>query len=238
LRIAPLAFTLGQVEGRGELSWEAAGKQESLTRARLGLSGGDLGTAFEVFGQPVPLRSRQTQVDAQLAWPGAPWQFALRRSNGDIEATLQDGRFLTLDSSSAKLVGLLNVDNLLRRLRLDFSDVTGKGTAFDSVRGAATLYDGRLETRGPIEIDGSSTQFSLDGNVNLLSRQLDLALGITVPISQNLPLAAVLIGAPYVGGALFLADRFFGGWIDKVTRIYYRVQGPWASPRITLENAE
>ena len=41
-----------------------------------------------------------------------------------------------------------------------------------------------------------------------------------------------------LGGALFLADKVFGGWLDKVTRIYYRVEGPWTSPRITVEDAE
>nr|WP_298522984.1 AsmA-like C-terminal region-containing protein [uncultured Halomonas sp.] len=238
LQIAPLTSTFGQVQLDGEFTWEAAGPQASLTRSKIALGGGDIGTLFESLDQPVALRSASTDVRTRLAWPGAPWQFALERSRGNIDATLNDGSFLTLDSSSAKLIGLLNVNNLLRRLRLDFADVTGQGTAFDSVKGGATLYDGRLETRGPIEIDGPSTQFSLNGNVNLLQRQLDLSLGVTVPISQNLPLAAVLVGAPYVGGALFLADKLFGGWIDKVTRIYYSVQGPWASPQITVENAE
>ncbi|MCG7599005.1 TIGR02099 family protein [Halomonas sp. McH1-25] len=236
--VKPLSLTLGEVTAEGEVVWESSGTDTSLTRSRIALSGGDLGTLIAALGQPVPLRSESTQVQTQLAWPGAPWQFALERSRGSIEAELDDGRFLTLESPSARLVGLLNVDNLLRRLRLDFSDVTGQGTAFDSVTGSATLYDGRLETRGPIEIDGSSTQFTLEGSVNLAARQLDLLLGITLPVSQNLPLAAVLIGAPYVGGALFLADKVFGGWIDKVTRIHYRVQGPWTSPQITLENAE
>ncbi|WP_048307913.1 YhdP family protein [Halomonas sp. PR-M31] len=238
LQVAPLTSTFGQVRLDGEFTWEAAGPQASLTRSKIALAGGDIGTLFESLHQPVALRSANTDVQTRLAWPGAPWQFALERSRGNIDATLNDGSFLTLDSSSAKLIGLLNVNNLLRRLRLDFADVTGQGTAFNSVKGGATLYDGRLETRGPIEIDGSSTQFSLNGNVNLLQRQLDLSLGVTVPISQNLPLAAVLVGAPYIGGALFLADKLFGGWIDKVTRIYYSVQGPWASPRITVENAE
>ncbi|MFD2436894.1 YhdP family phospholipid transporter [Modicisalibacter luteus] len=238
LSIKPLSLTLGEVIAKGELIWEKSGIESSLTRLRIALSGGDLGSLIEALGQPAPLRSESTQVQTQLAWPGAPWQFALERSRGSIEAELEDGRFLTLESPSARLVGLLNVDNLLRRLRLDFSDVTGQGTAFDSVTGSATLYDGRLETRGPVEIDGPSTQFTLKGSVNLAARQLDLLLGITLPVSQNLPLAAVLIGAPYVGGALFLADKVFGGWIDKVTRIHYRVQGPWTSPQITLENAE
>ncbi|HET8791040.1 MAG TPA: AsmA-like C-terminal region-containing protein, partial [Modicisalibacter sp.] len=238
LRVAPLALTLGEVTASGELVWEASGPKASLTRSRLTLSGGDLGSALAALGQPVAIRSATTQVESQLAWPGAPWQFALERSRGSIEAVLEDGQFVTLDSPSARLIGLLNVDNLLRRLRLDFSDVTGEGTAFDSVRGSATLYGGRLETRGPVEIDGPSTQFTLEGSVDLAARRLNMLLGITVPVSQNLPLAAVLVGAPYVGGALFLADKLFGGWLDKVTRIHYRVRGPWTSPQITLEDAE
>lgn len=238
LSIAPLSLALGDVTATGELVWEASGAQASLTRSRLALEGGDLGTALQALGQPVAIRSSTTQVTSQLAWPGAPTQFALERSRGSVETLLERGRFVTLDSPSARLVGLLNVDNLLRRLRLDFSDVTGEGTAFDSVRGDATLYGGRLETRGPVEIDGPSTQFTLDGSADLAARELDMLLGITVPVSRNLPLAAVLVGAPYVGGALFIADKVFGGWLDKVTRIHYRVRGPWTSPQITLEDAE
>ncbi|MFY0992359.1 YhdP family protein [Halomonas sp. C05BenzN] len=238
LTVAPLGLTLGEVSARGELVWEAAGPGDSLSRARLDLDGRDLGTLLERLGQPVSIRNRETRVSSQLAWPGAPWQFALERSRGSIEVLLRDGRFVNIESPSARLVGLLNVDNLLRRLRLDFSDVTGQGTAFDSVTGAATLYGGILETRGPVEVDGPATFFTLDGSVDLARRELDQRLGVTVPVSRNLPLAAVIAGAPVVGGALFIADRLFGDAIDRVTRIHYRVRGPWTSPQISVESAE
>ncbi len=238
LTIAPLGLTLGQISARGELVWEAAGPADSLTRARLDLDGRDLGTALERLGQPAVIRSAETRVKSQLAWPGAPWQFALERSRGSVEVELRDGRFVNVDSPSARLVGLLNVDNLVRRLRLDFSDVTGQGTAFDRVSGAATLYGGTLETSGPVEVEGPATRFTLEGRVDLARRELDQRLGVTVPISRNLPLAAVIAGAPVVGGALFLADRLFGDAIDNVTRIHYRVRGPWTSPQISVESAE
>ena len=238
LTIAPLGLTLGEVSARGELVWEAAGPADSLTRARLDLDGRDLGTLLERLSQPAAIRNRETRVTSQLAWPGAPWQFALERSRGSIEVRLRDGRFVNIDSPSARLVGLLNVDNLLRRLRLDFSDVTGQGTAFDRVTGAATLYGGILETRGPVEIEGPATRFTLDGRVDLARRELDQRLSVTVPISRNLPLAAVIAGAPVVGGALFIADRLFGDALDRVTRIHYRVRGPWTAPQISVESAE
>ncbi|MDI5889739.1 YhdP family protein [Halomonas rhizosphaerae] len=238
LVVDPLGLTLGEISAHGNLVWEASGAGDSLTRARLDLDGRDLGTALAVLGQPVAVRSAETRVTSQLAWPGAPWQFALARSRGSLEMALRDGRFVNIESPSARVVGLLNVDNLLRRLRLDFSDVTGQGTAFDRVTGAATLYGGVLETRGPVEIEGPATRFTLDGSVDLARRELDQRLAVTVPVSSNLPLAAVLAGAPVVGGALFLADKLFGEAIDRVTRIHYRVQGPWTSPRISLESAE
>ncbi len=238
LSIAPLGLTLGEVSARGELVWEAAGAGASLTRARLDLDGRDLGTALERLGQEAVIRSQETRVKSQLAWPGAPWQFALERSRGSVEAELRDGRFVNLESTPARLVGLLNIDNLVRRLRLDFSDVTGQGTAFDRVSGAATLYGGSLETRGPVEVVGPATRFSVDGSVELARRELDMRLGVTVPVSRNLPLAAVIAGAPVVGGALFIADRLFGDAIDSVTRIHYRVLGPWTAPQISVESAE
>ncbi|MBF8221140.1 YhdP family phospholipid transporter [Halomonas sp. 328] len=238
VRIAPLALVLGEVEASGELIWESAGPAASLTRSRLALTGGDLGTALERLAQPVAIRNARTRVDAQLAWPGAPWQFALERSRGSLEVSLADGRFRYIDSPSAKLIGLLNFDNLLRRLQLDFTDVTRRGTAFDSVEGVATLYGGILETQGPVAVRGPATSFSLDGQVDLARRELDQRLAVTVPLSQNLPLAAVVAGAPVVGGALYIAHRLFGRAIDRVTRIHYRVRGPWTSPQITLEDAE
>lgn len=238
LVLDPVSLSLGEIEARGNLTWEASGPEASLTRSRLSLEGGDVGTALRALEQPVAVTSAETQVSSQLAWPGAPWQFALSRSRGNLGIELRDGRFVNLDSPSARLVGLLNVDNLLRRLRLDFSDVTGRGTAFDRVRGNATLYGGVLETRGPVTIDGAATHFTLEGSVDLVRRELDQRLGVTVPVSNNLPLAAVIAGAPVVGGALFVADKIFGDVIDRVTRIHYRVRGPWTSPHISLESAE
>ena len=237
LQVAPLGLTLGRVSARGEIDWEATG-DASLTRARLALDGGDLGTALERLDQPIAISNSTTRVRSQLAWPGAPWQFGLDRSRGSLDIDLRDGRFRYLDSPSARLVGLLNFDNLLRRLRLDFSDVTGQGTAFDSVIGNATLYGGILETRGPVVVEAPATRFTLDGQVDLARRELDQRLGVTVPVSQNLPLAAVAAGAPVVGGALFIAHRLFGGAIDRATQIHYRVRGPWTSPQISLEGAE
>lgn len=137
-----------------------------------------------------------------------------------------------------RLIGLLNFDNILRRLRLDFSDVTAQGTAFDRVHGTADVNGGLLTLRGPLQIDAPAATLTLSGSVDLVSRELDQRLGVTLPVSQSLPIAAIAVGAPIVGGALFLADQLFGDALDRATTLHYRVRGPWTSPQVTLEGPQ
>ncbi len=237
LAVEPLSLTLGALKLSGSLEWQASG-EASLSRAQVKATGGNVGSAFQALGQQVPVTSESADADMQLSWPGAPWQFALPLSTGRVQATLENGRLRQIHSSGAKLVGLFNLDNVLRRLQLDFSDVTSGGTAFNSIEGSATLYNGRLQTEGPIVVDGTATRFTLSGSVDLNRQTLDQRLGITVPVSQNLPLVAVMAGAPQVGIGLFVVDQLFGRWLDRATQIYYRIEGPWSSPNINLESAQ
>ena len=235
--LSPVGLTLGQLSARGELVWEG-NAVNSRTRADISIQGGDVGTALEQLNQPVAMRSRTTDLAAELTWSGAPWQLDLSRAGGEMSADIRDGRFVTLESTPARLVGLLNFDNILRRLRFDFSDLTGQGTAFDRVHGTADVAEGQLLLRGPLQIDAPATTLTLTGSVNLLQRELDQRLGVTLPVSQSLPIAAIAVGAPIVGGALFLADQIFGDALDQATTIYYRVRGPWTSPQVTLEGPQ
>ncbi|EHJ91305.1 YhdP family phospholipid transporter [Vreelandella boliviensis] len=235
--LTPVGLTLGQLSARGELHWEGDAVS-SHTRADITIQGGDIGTALERLDQPVAMRSRSTDVVASLDWPGAPWQLELSRSDGYISTDIRDGSFVTLESAPARLIGLLNFDNILRRLRLDFSDVTGRGTAFDRVKGTADITGGLLTLRGPLQIDAPATTLTLTGSVDLVSRELDQRLGVTLPVTQSLPIAAIAVGAPIVGGALFLADQLFGDALDRATTLHYRVRGPWTSPQVTLEGPQ
>ncbi|WP_447045117.1 YhdP family phospholipid transporter [Vreelandella sp. H-I2] len=235
--LTPVGLTLGQLSARGELHWEGD-TASSHTRADISIQGGDIGTALERLDQPVAMRSRSTDVVASLDWPGAPWQLALRHADGYISTDIRDGSFVTLESAPARLIGLLNFDNILRRLRLDFSDVTGRGTAFDRVKGTADVTGGLLTLRGPLQIDAPATTLTLTGNANLATRELDQRLGVTLPVTQSLPIAAIAVGAPIVGGALFLADQLFGDALDRATTLHYRVRGPWTSPQVTLEGPQ
>ncbi|ARS54272.1 YhdP family protein [Kushneria konosiri] len=234
--ISPLRIRMSDLDADGELVWEEAGGLPSLTRLRLEASAGDLGKTMASLGIENVLQTDQASIHTKLAWPGAPWQFDVTSADGSINAELGSGRLTFVQSRWANLVSLLNLDNLIRRLQFNFSDVTRSGIAFKSVKARATLHEGVIRTVDPVLFDGAATHFSVAGQVDIPERTLDAHLGVTVPVTQNLPLAAVLVGAPQVGGVLYLLHKLFEPWLDRVSQVHYHVAGPWETPQVKLEH--
>lgn len=234
--ISPLQVRMDGLDANGKLVWERAGSLPSLSRLRLEADAGDLGKTMASLGADNVLQTDSGKINTQLAWPGAPWQFDVERVNGSINAELGSGRLTFVQSRWANLVSLLNLDNLVRRLQLNFSDVTRSGIAFKSINARTTLHDGVVRTVEPVLFDGSATHFSVAGQVDIPARTLDAHLGVTVPVTQNLPLAAVLVGAPQVGGVLYLLHKLFEPWFDRVSQVHYHVAGPWETPQVKLEH--
>jgi uncharacterized protein YhdP len=59
---------------------------------------------------------------------------------------------------------------------------------------------------------------------------------VVLPLTQNLPLAAVLLGAGApIGGALFVLDKVLGDPLSKLTSASYSVTGFWDEPNVRLK---
>ncbi|BBG30878.1 YhdP family phospholipid transporter [Zymobacter palmae] len=215
--------------------WMKAGKA-SVTQGKAHLDLGDFAELLAAFGQPEVVHTTEGgTIDMAFAWPGAPWQPTLGTATGSLDTDVKAGRFMSIDSTSVRMVGLLNLNNILRRLRLDFTDVIHSGTAFNSIKGSGTFSDGILITRRPIEIDAAVTHFSADGQVDLLQRTVNQRVGVTVPVMQGLPIAALLTGLPQLGAVLLGTNWLFGDQFNQLTELHYRVEGSWDAPTFTLE---
>jgi len=153
-----------------------------------------------------------------------------------MDAALRTGQFVEVEGSAQALrvFGLLNFNSIGRRLRLDFSDLFDKGLAYDRVKGLLVASSGVYVTREPITVTGPSSNFELDGTLDMVSDRVDADLQVSLPVTNNLPLAALIVGAPAVGGALFLVDRLIGDRVSRFASVHYRVEGPWKEPRITF----
>ncbi len=222
-----------RIDGGG--GWEGeTGKTSSWYKGRL--DGKNLADVLSAWGFAPTVTSRDFRLDVDGRWPGSPAAVGLKRFSGSMDAALRTGQFVEVEGSAQALrvFGLLNFNSIGRRLRLDFSDLFDKGLAYDRVKGLLVASSGVYVTREPITVTGPSSNFELDGTLDMVSDRVDADLQVSLPVTNNLPLAALIVGAPAVGGALFLVDRLIGDRVSRFASVHYRVEGPWKEPRITF----
>jgi uncharacterized protein YhdP len=176
-------------------------------------------------------------MDVDGNWPGSPAWFAMKRFNGRLDMAMRKGQFSEVQGSASALrvFGLLNFNSIGRRLRLDFSDLLGKGLSYDRVKGVLVATRGVFITREPISLEGPSSNLELNGTLDMANSQIDAKLLVTLPVTNNLPLAALIVGAPAIGGALFIADKLLGNSVARFASVQYDIKGPWQSPTISFD---
>ncbi|MFJ2334848.1 YhdP family protein [Pseudomonas helleri] len=222
------------LEGSG--GWDGvAGASNSWYRGRIG--GGNLANVLQGWGFAPSVTSEDFKVDIDGRWPGSPAWIGLNRFSGTLDATLNKGRFVEVDGSTqvVRIFGLLNFNAIGRRLRLDFSDLFSKGLSYDRVKGFLTANNGVYRTTSPILMTGPSTNLELSGTLNMVSEQVNAKLLVTLPVTNNLPLAALLVGGPAAGGAMFLLNKLIGDQVSRFASVQYSIQGPWNDPKITFD---
>jgi uncharacterized protein YhdP len=185
----------------------------------------------------MPLTNKKTQVELDVDWPGRPDEFSMRRLSGSISVRLDDGIILEQNNTAQlfRIFNLLNADTIWRRLKLDFSDLYERGVAFDAISGKARIVDGLVTLDPELQVVGPSGAFKLSGTTDLSEERLDMRLVVVLPLTQNLPLAALLMGAGApIGGALFVLDKVLGDPLSKLTSATYSVTGTWDNPEVEL----
>ncbi|SDS88912.1 TIGR02099 family protein [Halopseudomonas xinjiangensis] len=220
----------------GDLFWG-----ETVTRTRFTgqLQAADLGEVLRTWEYAPTLTSKEFEADVDLDWPGSPALFAFKRSTGLLTMRARDGMLKSGEGSAdaLRVFGLLNFNALTRRLRLDFSDLFGRGTAYDTLDADLALTNGVMQTRTPLLMEGPSAKVQLDGHIDLPQNQIDMGMLVTLPLTNNLPLAAIIAGAPHIGGVLFLADKILGDKVARFASVKYRISGDWQQPTVEFDRA-
>ena len=221
---------------QGDGGWEGqAGASNSWIKGRLG--GKNLADVLKGWGFAPTVTSEDFHLDVDGRWPGSPAWVGLKRFSGTLDATLRKGQFVEVEggAQALRVFGLLNFNSIGRRLRLDFSDLFGKGLSYDRVKGLLVASNGVYVTREPITLAGPSSNLELNGTLDMVADQVDAKLLVTLPVTNNLPIAALIVGAPAIGGALFLIDKLIGDRVARFASVKYNVKGPWKEPKITFD---
>jgi uncharacterized protein YhdP len=223
-----------QLEGSASWLQADAGVQ---TRFNGHLQGADLAGVLIAWGYAPSLSSESFKVEVYGQWPGSPAWFAMKRFSGDLDISLRQGQLVEAQgpASALRVFGVLNFNSISRRLRLDFSDLLGRGLSYDRLKGELTASNGVFVTRQPLILEGPSSNLELNGTLDMASDQIEAKLLVTVPVANNLPLAALIVGAPAIGGALFVADKLLGDRVARFASVQYDVTGAWSDPSISFD---
>ena len=220
----------------GNGGWEGTpGATSSWFKGQV--AGKNLADVLKAWGFAPTVTSQEFEMNADGRWPGSAAWVGLKRYSGSLDATLKNGQFVEVEggAQALRVFGLLNFNSIGRRLRLDFSDLLNKGLSYDRVKGLLVASDGVYVTRDPITMIGPSSNLELNGTLDMVRDRVDAKLLVTLPVTNNLPIAALIVGAPAIGGALFLVDKLLGDRVARFASVQYKVEGPWKEPKITFD---
>lgn len=227
-------------QGSGEgatLKWSktASGEQTNL-HGRLILRGPQ--PVLQHLGVDPFITGEELLLIANVKWPAAPQSFSLPSLHGEVFTFGKNGEFAKMNQNPAlQILNVLDINNWVRRLRLDFRDLTNDKIPFESLTGKITFKDGFLRLSEPVVIDGSSYVITLGGRVNMSSYDLDLKLAATLPVATNAAwIAGLAAGLPAAAG-LYVASKVFNfdEHLKGLTSLTYDITGPLSEPNVQFK---
>jgi uncharacterized protein (TIGR02099 family) len=233
LRELRLRAPQGDVSLLGDGHWEMSPDGVAQTRIRAEATGTEWGSALHSMGVSPAMQSGSGSARARLAWPGPLFAPDIARLSGTVDIDLADGRLHEVEPGAGRLLGLVSLDVIPRRLRLDFRDVYTQGLAFDQMVGAAVIDGGDL-LLPELRIASPSAVVRVSGRTGLVARDFDQSIVVVPRLRSTLPIVGALLGGPVTGAVVLLVERVLGigDQMEEAARVEYFVTGPWSDPEI------
>ncbi len=224
-------FTL-QARGR----WQGGnnGAQTGITGT---MQARDLGATFKSWGVSQRLVGGNGGASFVLSWPGPAYHPDTKAMNGNFSMQVNDGRIINMGQGTeaemglGRVLNLLSLQNLPRRLTLDFSDLFTQGFSFDKIKGDFVINNGNAVTQN-IYLNGPVAKVEAKGRIGLGTQDYNLQLTVTPYVTSSIPVAAALAAGPVVGAAAWVANKVLGGVVNHITSHTYQVTGTWSNPSI------
>lgn len=216
------------------LDLQAAGgwsRSTAHSQLQAELKSGNVGQLLDALGYGRAMRSGSLQGSMDVAWSGKLLDFSLPALTGALDLSLRNGQILAVEPGAGRLFGLLSIGELPRRLSLDFSDLFGRGFAYDRIEAHFQLADGDAHTR-QFYMQGPAARVDLSGRIGLAARDYDQRVTVTPNVSTALPAIGAVAGGPIGAVAGYVTQKLLQDELNKLSRYRYRVAGSWDSPQI------
>ncbi|MFW5443393.1 MAG: YhdP family protein [Methylococcaceae bacterium] len=203
--------------------------QGFVTEMSGSLSADDFGGFLSKIGFPNDLKDSGGKVEYEGIWQGAPYQLSLQKMDAEIDLEFTDGRISSIEPGFGRILGLLAMEQWVKRLTLDFSDLYEQGLSFNSITGHYSLNEGKAVTKD-LMVDAITARIAIEGEADLLAETLDKNVVVVPKSSGAVPIAGTIVSS--IAGTItqvltrdYKEGYFFGS--------KYRITGKWDDIEVT-----
>ncbi len=191
----------------------------------------DIGLALTSLGYPNLINKGEATIDGLVTWDDRPSNFDAEDFYGNFALIAKKGSVQKIEPGVAgRLVGLISLQNLPRRLTLDFSDLFEEGLPFDRIQSKETIINKGILSSSLFEVQGPSADIKMNGSVDFIKETQDMRVTIQPKISDTIT-AGALVGGPLAAAVAFVAQKILDDPFNKITTAEYHVTGTWQDPK-------
>jgi uncharacterized protein YhdP len=111
-----------------------------------------------------------------------------------------------IGSSHEPVILYSNTKSIVKRLKLNLSDVTNKGFAYENITAKIRLKNAIAKIEN-FDLEALSSGIILTGQGNIVDKQYNLVAKVTPAINDAVPIASYLTGGGLVGLGVWLVDE-------------------------------
>jgi uncharacterized protein YhdP len=190
------------------------------------------------WGFAPSMETKSAGMTGELSWAGSPANVDIDLLVGTASVRAETGNFVDVESGggAVRMFSLINFDTIAKRMRGDFSDLTGKGLSFDELKATVSFDRGHLAFVEPMKVKGSGSEFELAGNVDLVTGELDNEMIVTLPVSKSLPwyAAYIALANPLAGAGILVGERVLRKPLEQFSSAKYEIGGTLQEPEVNL----
>ena len=216
----------GVINANGEWNnW----KNRPNTRLRFNWEINDMGRALKRLDIGDMIKGGSAEITGQLKWSGSPHEFDIPNLSGSLHLDAKKGQMLQVEPGVGRLFSILSLQNLPRRLTLDFKDLFSSGFTFDKINADVNIERGIMYSDN-FKMAGPTAQVEIKGETDLDKETQHLYIKVKPFISDTLSLAA-FAGGPAVGAAAYIAQKILKDPLNKIAETQYEIVGTWSNPQ-------
>ncbi len=210
--------------------WQLA-DENNYTHFRLHLQGKNSSSLMAMFGVKGGIHDSPFDTNLALSWSGTPWAIVRKTLNGTLNTELGEGVISGVGNDATRLLGFFSLDSLIRRLKLDFSDLSDDGFAFDRIKGSAIVQNGIVSTHD-VTMKSPVGDMSLRGDINLNTEKINAKAVFVPDLASSLPTLVAFAVAPQSALYVLAASTLLAPFIDVFTQIHYAIEGNMFAPSV------